>query len=143
MPDLFHNFQIKAPLNKVFEQVATSAGMANWWSEQSSGPTVLGETIHLHFGKEYHWTAMITKLVPDNRFELTITKADPDWMGSKIGFRLRKQEETTNVEFYHTGWKEDNEHYRISNYCWAMYLRLLKRYLEFGEFVQYEDRLEV
>ena len=35
------------------------------------------------------------------------------------------------------------EHYRISNCCWAMYLRILRRYLEYGETVSYEDRLDV
>ncbi len=35
------------------------------------------------------------------------------------------------------------EHYRISCYCWAMYLRILKRYLEHGETVQYARRLDV
>lgn len=143
MPDLFHDFQINAQPSKVFEQVATAEGMSNWWSKHSSGPIVLGGTIDLHFGEGYGWTAMVTKLIPDNRFELTITKADPDWLGSRIGFRFIGDEKTTKVEFYHKGWKEDNDHYRISNYCWAMYLRLLKRYVEHGEFVQYEDRLEV
>ncbi|MCH8956850.1 SRPBCC domain-containing protein, partial [candidate division KSB1 bacterium] len=38
---------------------------------------------------------------------------------------------------------EANEHYRVSCYCWAMYLRLLKRYVEHGETVPYEDRLDV
>jgi hypothetical protein len=42
-----------------------------------------------------------------------------------------------------TGWPVDNEHWRISCYCWAMYLRLLRRYLEHGEIVPYERRLEV
>lgn len=47
------------------------------------------------------------------------------------------------VLFYHTGWKEANAHYRISAFCWAMYLRLLKRYVESGERVRYEERLDV
>jgi hypothetical protein len=34
-------------------------------------------------------------------------------------------------------------HYRTSSFCWAMYLRLLKRYVEHGEVVPYEKRLDV
>jgi hypothetical protein len=45
--------------------------------------------------------------------------------------------------FRHTGWAEPNEHFRISNHCWAMYLRILRRYLEYGEIVPYEQRLDV
>ena len=39
------------------------------------------------------------------------------------------------------GWLEANAHFRRSSYCWAMYLRLLQRYLEQGETVPYADRL--
>ena len=35
-----------------------------------------------------------------------------------------------------------NAHYRTSAFCWAMYLRLLKKYVETGEVVPYERRLE-
>ncbi len=47
------------------------------------------------------------------------------------------------VSFYHMGWPENNEHFRISCYCWAMYLRILKRYIEYGEKVPYKSRLSV
>ena len=39
--------------------------------------------------------------------------------------------------------KLGGEHFRISSYCWAMYLRVLKRGVEFGEAVPYKDRLNV
>ena len=32
---------------------------------------------------------------------------------------------------------------RTSCYCWVMYLRILKRYVEHGEMVPYERRLDV
>jgi len=73
----------------------------------------------------------------------TFLPADTDWIGSLIGFNLVSEEEKTSVNFHHTGWPKVNEHYRISSYCWAMYLRLLKRYVEYGEVVAYEQRLEV
>ena len=71
------------------------------------------------------------------------SQSDPDWLGSRVGFRLDVKNEMTWVEFYHNGWPESNEHYRISCYCWAMYLRILKRNLEHGETVAYEKRLDV
>ena len=30
------------------------------------------------------------------------------------------------VRFHHCGWLTANEHFRISNHCWAMYLRILR-----------------
>ena len=41
------------------------------------------------------------------------------------------------------GWPTPHEHCRISSFCWAMYLRILKRHLEFGENVPYVQRLDV
>ena len=48
----------------------------------------------------------------------------------------------TQVRFRHVGWPAPNEHWRISNFCWAMYLRVLRRSLEYGEAVPYEGRLD-
>ncbi len=143
MADIFHYFKINAPLEKVFKSVSTPKGLDIWWSKSSTGKLAIGETYHLSFGPEYNWAAVVSKYVPDNEFELTITDADPDWINSKVGLMLTVKNNVTEVHFYHTGWKDDNEHYRISCYCWAMYLRILKRNLEFGEEVSYEDRLNV
>ncbi|QQS40328.1 MAG: SRPBCC domain-containing protein [Acidobacteriota bacterium] len=48
----------------------------------------------------------------------------------------------TIVRFSHTGWPNDNDHYRISSFCWAMYLRLMKKYVEDGTVVEYSKRLD-
>lgn len=143
MADLFHYFPINASIEKVFETISTPDGLDKWWTKTSNGKAAMGETFHFHFEPDYHWTAVVSKCIPDTAFEWTIQTSDEDWEGSKVGFRLTGKHNTTDVQFYHTGWKEENEHFRISNFCWAMYLRILKRYLEFGEFVPYADRLNV
>jgi hypothetical protein len=71
-----------------------------------------------------------------------MTAADADWNGTRVGFRLEDKAGTTWVRFYHRGWPSPNEHYRVSCHCWALYLRLLRRDLEHGEFVPYESRLD-
>lgn len=143
MADIFHYFQINATVNKVFDTISTPNGIDMWWSKKSSGKAEVGEIFYFHFEPDYNWTAIVSKCIPDKEFELTIQNSDNDWSGSKVGFHLINKNNFTEVQFQHLGWKEDNEHYRVSNYCWAMYLRLLKRYLEFGEVVLYSDRLNV
>jgi hypothetical protein len=49
----------------------------------------------------------------------------------------------TWVRFHHTGWPDASEHYRTSSHCWALYLRILRRFVEHGETVPYADRLNV
>jgi hypothetical protein len=48
--------------------------------------------------------------------------------GPGVAFELRM----THAD---RGWPEANGHYRTSCHCWALYLRILRRYLEFGETV--------
>lgn len=143
MPDIVHDFFIKASTGKVFDGIATPAGLDKWWTEKSSGKMGLGEEFKLEFGPEYVWKATVTKCVPPGEFELVMTNADDDWKGTKVGFQLKNSGGGSQVRFYHIGWPEQNEHYRISCFCWAMYLRILKLSLENGLAVPYKDRLNV
>ena len=79
--------------------------------------------------------------MPEARFELRITLADGDWTGTLVGFALKPEGARTRVTFHHTGWPTANEHWRVSSYCWAMYLRIMRRYVEHGEVVPYGKRL--
>lgn len=143
MPDILHDFPIFAAARAVFDGVSTGPGLAQWWTERSAGTPKLGAEYALWFGPEYDWVGKVTRCVPLQQFELEITKADADWKGTKVGFELSPIDGGTQVRFYHTGWPKLNEHYRVSCYCWAMYLRILKRYVEHGETVPYAKRLEV
>ena len=91
-----------------------------------------GAEYELWFGPEYDWRAKVTRCVPDSEFEVEMTRADGDWIGTRVGLRLEPRGAGTWVRFYHTGWPSLNEHYRISCTCWAMYLRILRRSLEHG-----------
>ena len=71
-----------------------------------------------------------------------MTRWDEDWNGSKVGFRLETSGSSTWVTFRHTGWPAANDHFRISSFCRAMYLRILKRSIEHGESGPYEKRLD-
>lgn len=143
MADIFHDFPINAPLQKVFDAVSTAAGLSSWWTKSCEGNPTSGAEYKLGFGPEHDWRAVVTYCIPGSEFELRLTKADADWQNSRVGFSLKPQGGNTSVKFHHLGWPEANEHYKISCFCWAMYLRLLKRYVETGETVPYEIRLDV
>ena len=144
MPDIFHMFPIEASADKVFEGMSTARGLDNWWTKNSEATRTRGATYTLDFGPQYIWKAIVTKLDDNKEFELQMTEAHEDWLNTKIGFSLNDREHNvTEVNFYHIGWPTNNEHYKISCYCWAMYLRILKRYIEYGEQVPYEKRLSV
>ena len=143
MPDIFHDLPIKASLDRVFQAVSTAEGLDCWWTKRSDGKPSHGAEYELWFGPEYDWRAKVTRCVLNSEFELEMVQADSDWTGTRVGLQLEKRGDATWVRFHHTGWPTANEHYRISCNCWAMYLRILRRYLEHGESVPYERRLDV
>jgi hypothetical protein len=143
MADIFHSFPINAPIDKVFDGISTSSGLDAWWSKSSDGNPLLNSLYNFSFGSQHNWSAVVTKCIINKEFELQLTHADEDWMNTKVVFLLNEKDGASDVQFYHTGWPKSNEHFKISSVCWAMYLRILKRYLEFGEEVAYEKRLDV
>jgi len=144
MADIIHEFPINAPAEKVFAMFSTPEGLDRWWTKSSAGNAAEHAVYKLSFGPGYDWRAKVTRCAPSTAFELQMTDAQEDWKGTRVGCELTSDgASATRVRFYHTGWPEPNEHWRVSCYCWAMYLRILKRNLEHGESVPYERRLDV
>jgi uncharacterized protein YndB with AHSA1/START domain len=144
MPDILHDFPVSAPASRVFDEVSTPAGLDRWWTLASEGRPVDGDTFRLDFGPGYDWRAEVRACEPGRSFELEMVDAMPDWLGTRVRFDLTDLGDgRTQVRFAHLGWPETSEHYRISSFCWAMYLRLLRRSVENGEVVPYEARLSV
>lgn len=142
MPDILHDFPVNAPAARVFEAMSTPAGLDEWWTLRSSGLPAVGAEYELDFGPGYAWRARVTRHEPGKAFELQMTSADADWTGTRVGFSLEEREGTTRVRFHHAGWREANEHHRVSCFCWAMYLRVLRRHLQHGERVPYDRRFD-
>ncbi len=143
MADILHDFSTEVSPDQVFQAVSTPEHLDHWWTKRSRGEAVEGAEYELWFGPDYDWRATVTRCVPGSEFELELIRAEPDWIGTRVGFRFESTRSGTQVRFYHSGWAGPTEHYRVSSYCWALYLRILRRYLEHGETVRYEDRLDV
>lgn len=142
MVDIYHQLPIKASRQKVFSMISTPGGLDAWWTKDCAGNPVEGAEYELGFHPPYEWRAVVSRCIPDSEFELVMTRSDADWDGTRVGFVLEERDGVTQLNFSHTGWPELNEHFRVSSCCWAAYLRLLRRNIEYGEFVPYEDRLD-
>ena len=143
MPDIEQEFVIHAPPDRVYTAIATPQGMDCWWTMTAGGEPVENAVYALGFGPRFDWRGRVTRAVPGSAFELVITVADSDWTGTRVTFELAPTgRDATRVRFSHTGWPVANQHWRISCYCWALYLRLLRRYVETGEVVPYPKRLD-
>ena len=69
-----------------------------------------------------------------------MTKSDPDWDPTKFGFILKQFDGAVRLSHYHKGWRSQNQHYRRSNYSWALLLNALKKYVEVGEVMEFGKR---
>ena len=134
---------INAPAERVFAALATPAGLDCWWTLSCAGTPALGAAYALGFGAEYQWTAHVTACEVPRLFELTMTASDADWRHSRVRFELVSADAATTLRFSHAGWPQKNTHFRVSSHCWALYLRLLRRYVEIGDVVRYDGRLSV
>lgn len=143
MPDILQDLPIDADCADVFRAVTDPAELDGWWTMTCAGQPREGAEYDLGFGPGYDWRARVISADPPRHFELEFVHADADWLGSRVGFRLEQQGDSTLLHFSHTGWRDANAHYRVSSHCWALYLRLLRRYLEQGEVVAYDRRLAV
>ena len=140
MATIYQSFQINAPIDRVFKAISTPKGIAIWWSVKSGGKPYLGEEYSFYFSDEYDWKGSLVQFVENQAIEWEMTSADVDWTGTALRFKLSEGDNVVNVAFEHSGWKEVNDHFKISTYCWAQYMRTLKRYCELGEIVPYENR---
>lgn len=143
MAEILHSLQIDAPTESVFRSVSTPEGLNTWWTLTSSGRPALGERYEFGFGPQYHWLGTVTRFEEHKRIAWIMSKADDDWSGTEVGLELFPQQRGVRVEFHHTGWRAANLHFRISSFCWAEYLRLMRRNLEHGELVPYDLRVSV
>ncbi len=143
MADILQDLYLAVPPARVFAGVTQPALLDQWWTLRSSGRPEVGTSYALDFGPDHAWRAEVTRAVPAESFELRMTRADRDWMGTLVGFAMAPSLSGTQLRFHHSGWPEANEHHRISCHCWALYLRVLRRHLEFGETVPYDRRLDV
>lgn len=143
MNNINHILWVKAPIETVFEMITEPEKLSKWWPMGCLGQPEMGGLYQFDFGPEFKWEAVIIRFNSPAKLSWKMTKADQDWLNSVIHFDLREEEDFTKVRFQHRDWPEDNDHFRQSSYCWAMYLRCLKRYLEEGEEHPYELRSKV
>ena len=143
MPDILHRLPIRVPAARVFDALVTPAGLNEWWTLAADGVAEPGATYRFDFGPGYQWTGLVAAIDAPRWIEWEMTGADDDWTGTRVGARLTEREDRTTLDFYHAGWRHANEHYRTTSCCWAQYLRVLRRFLEHGERVPYDVRLDV
>ena len=140
MADIVFRFPIHAPASSVFNAVASPGGLDSWWTLSCKGDIKQDSEYTFYFSEEFNWKGVLAEVTPHRSVFWKFTDAEPDWTNTTLSIELQQEGEWTWLEFRHGNWASESAHFRGSAYCWAMYLRHLKRYVEEGIVVAYDKR---
>ena len=139
MPDILHRISIDAPAQRVHELVATTDGIARWWTGRPlDGDTTVGTTFAVSFGAADE-PAAVMQVVADTPDEIVwrVTQGPDSWLDTVITFTLRPVNHGTTLLFSHAGWREASEFMSGCSTNWGSYLTSLKTGAEGGRFSAY------
>jgi len=137
-----HRLAVRSTPAVVFAAITNPTGLDAWWTKDCEGEPVSGTSYRFFFSEAFDWTADVTDVDQGKMIEWRFTDAEPDWTGTRLRIVLEADGNRTWISFLHDGWKEDNEHFCHTSFCWAQYLRLLRLWIEDGTSVAYEKRDE-
>jgi uncharacterized protein YndB with AHSA1/START domain len=140
MPEILHRISIDAPTERVHDLLATTDGIARWWTGRPlDGATGVGATFGLYFG-DADKPAAVMQVMADTSHEITwrVQQGPDAWLDTLITFALHPHGEGgTTLLFTHAGWREPSEFMSGCSTNWGSYLTSLKTGAESGRFAAY------
>jgi uncharacterized protein YndB with AHSA1/START domain len=140
MPDILHRISIDAPIEGVHELIATTDGIARWWTGRPlDGSAEIGGHFGVYFA-DADKPAAVMQVVDDTPDQITWrVKEGPDsWIDTLITFALRPHgDDGTTLLFTQAGWREASEFMSGCSTNWGSYLTSLKAGAESGRFAAY------
>lgn len=97
LPDIRHTMIFNSPIQKVWEAVATSEGLAAWFMPNDFQP-IAGHEFHLHAGPFGMVPCNVTEIDPPHRLSFNWGK---DWT---LTFELKDLHGKTEFTLIHSGW---------------------------------------
>lgn len=146
MATLNHQVWINAPAVKVYDAVATLAGITSWWGPHERSE-IGGSVVFSHNPGPVHGEVKFKVLdsTPNQRVEWEFFSTHPAaspasaWTGTHVVFEISErdnkpymsgidaiQKRVTVLEFRHTGWNEHSEYFGFCNFAWGLTLKNLK-----------------
>ena len=131
MAQISHLVRIRATPVEVFRRVATTEGIAAWFTECSSPDYREGGMLELRF-PDQRVTFAVTELRDPSRITWHCTSSENPWFSTDIVFDFEARGDRTIVRFDHRGWPEVSDLFRDCSMSWAYFLESLRSLLEEG-----------
>jgi len=147
MVNIIHRIGIKAPISKVHAALSTVAGVAGWWTKETSGDAKVGGTLQVVFrsqaGDEIGQMKFeLQKSAPEEVIWRFIAGPE-EWIGTEVSFALSQQGDSTIVIFGHRNWREAVEFTAHCSMKWATFLLSLRQLVETGSGQPAPDDLKI
>jgi uncharacterized protein YndB with AHSA1/START domain len=137
MVDIIHRVGVRAPVAEVYAALATTEGVAGWWTSETAGASEVGGTIDVRFltpeGLEIGRMDMeVLELEPNKKVHWRFRDGPPEWIGTEVTFDLSQEGDQTIVLFGHRHWREAVEFTAHCSMKWATFLLSLRQLVETG-----------
>jgi uncharacterized protein YndB with AHSA1/START domain len=140
MEAIRHRVTIDAPAAAVYQQLATSEGVASWWTRHVEGESRVGSDLAFWFGGTKPAAVMkVMELVPSQLVAWRCIEGPDDWRGTTLRFDLREEDGRTVVVFTHGDWREPVEFMHHCSTRWAYFLLGLRSGMEGGKATPWPD----
>jgi uncharacterized protein YndB with AHSA1/START domain len=135
MPDIRHRVVISAPLESVYDAVATIEGISEWWTRDGvRGDATEGSQLEFFFGDPEPAAVMeVARLSPESSVQWKCVGGAGEWIGTTLSFDLSRQNDETVVLFSHADWRSPSEFMAHCSARWAYFLLSLKSLTETGK----------
>jgi uncharacterized protein YndB with AHSA1/START domain len=143
MVDILHRVGATAGPEKVYDALTTRDGLAAWWTTDTTGDGVVGETIRFRFGDAGGFDMKVLDQRPNERVEWEVTDGPAEWIGTHVSFDLKREDDYTIILFKHEGWSEPVEFMHHCSTKWATFLLSLKKLAETGAGDPYPKEVRV
>jgi uncharacterized protein YndB with AHSA1/START domain len=132
MLDILHKVGITVPAGEVYRALTTCDGLAAWWTRDTDGSGEEGGVLRFRFGGDRGFDMKVLAADPDQRVLWEVIEGPEEWLGTRISFHIKQNDNWTIVLFKHEGWKEPVEFMHHCSTKWAVFLLSLKSLLETG-----------
>ena len=148
MVDILHKVGIKAQADAVYKALTRRDGLAGWWTTNTRGEgNVAGGLIDFRFsarGAEIGGVEMkVLELTPGKQVLWQVVSGPAEWIGTRVAFELKQEDEYCIVLFKHQGWKEPVEFMHHCSTKWATFLMSLKALVETGKGAPNPDDVKI
>ena len=144
MPDIRHRVVISAPLKSVYEAVATTEGISEWWTRDGvRGESSERSKVEFYFGSPEPAAVMeVARLDPAGHVSWNCIEGADEWVGTKLSFDLTSKDDETVVLFTHAEWRDPSEFMAHCSARWAYFLLSLKSLVETGKGTPFPEDLK-